>query len=155
MYILLQILLNKIIIICIFYSFQNTCELFKIVQDAVQSAKLAVQGLESELKRLVQSNRYFIECFNVSVVTIKGTASKICLQIHEESSFSSVSAKSVAALTDLLGKCRERLDTCCHELSKLKNAVNSKEKLVSYIYIYLFIYYYYYLAYLCRFIVNT
>jgi len=72
------------------------------VQDAVQSAKVAVQDLESELKKL----------------------------IREESSLSSVSAKSAVTLTDSLGKCRERLDICSHELSKLKSAVYSKEKLL-------------------------
>jgi len=42
-------------------------------------------------------------------------------------------------LTDSLGKCREKLDTCSQELSKLKSAVYSKEKLVSYIY-YLYVF---------------
>lgn len=36
-----------------FNLFQNTCELFKIVQDTMHSAKLTVQDLESELKKLV------------------------------------------------------------------------------------------------------
>ncbi|XP_024875177.1 sporulation-specific protein 15-like [Temnothorax curvispinosus] len=80
---------------------ENLSHLFKTVQDAVQSAKMAVQNFESELKKL----------------------------IHEES-LSSVSAKSAVTLTDSLGKCREKLDTCSHELSKLKNAVYSKEKLL-------------------------
>jgi len=60
----------------------------------------------------------------------------IYLQIHDESSLSSVSAKSAMILTDLLGKCREKLDICFHELSKLKSAIYSKEKLVSYVYFY-------------------
>ncbi|XP_018053882.1 PREDICTED: myosin-11-like [Atta colombica] len=81
---------------------ENISHLFKTVQDAVQFAKMAVQDFESELKKL----------------------------IHDESSFSSVSAKSAMILTDLLGKCREKLDICFHELSKLKSAVYSKEKLL-------------------------
>jgi len=81
---------------------ENLSHLFKTVQDAVQFAKIAVQDFESELKKL----------------------------IHEESSLSSVSAKSVVILSDSLGKCREKLDTCSHELSKLKSAVYSKEKLL-------------------------
>ncbi|XP_028045723.1 interaptin isoform X2 [Monomorium pharaonis] len=81
---------------------ENVSHLFKTVQDAVQSAKAAVQDFESELKKL----------------------------IHEESSLSSVSAKSAVTLTDSLGKCREKLDTCFHELNKLKNAIYSKEKLL-------------------------
>ncbi|XP_011872886.1 PREDICTED: protein NETWORKED 1D-like isoform X2 [Vollenhovia emeryi] len=81
---------------------ENLSHLFKTVQDAVQSAKMAVQDFDSELKKV----------------------------IHEESSLSSVSAKSALTLTDSLGKCREKLDTCSHELSKLKNAVYSKEKLL-------------------------
>ncbi|XP_018398230.1 PREDICTED: myosin-11-like [Cyphomyrmex costatus] len=81
---------------------ENISHLFKTIQDAVQSAKLAVQDFESELKKL----------------------------IRDESSLSSVSAKSAMTLTDSLGKCREKLDTCFHELSKLKSAVYSKEKLL-------------------------
>lgn len=81
---------------------ENISHLFKIVQDAVQSAKVAVQDFESELKKL----------------------------IREESSLSSVSAKSAVALTDSLGKCRDKLDACSHELNKLKSAVYSKEKLL-------------------------
>ncbi|KYN34259.1 hypothetical protein ALC56_11366 [Trachymyrmex septentrionalis] len=81
---------------------ENISHLFKTVQDVVQSAKVAVQDFESELKKL----------------------------IRDESSLSSVSAKSAMTLTDLLGKCREKLDTCFHELSKLKSAVYSKEKLL-------------------------
>lgn len=63
----------------------------------------------------------------------------VYLQIREESSLSSVSAKSAVTLTDSLGKCREKLDTCSHELNKLKSAVYSKEKLVSYVYYYLYV----------------
>ncbi|XP_025268195.1 rootletin isoform X2 [Camponotus floridanus] len=81
---------------------ENMSDLFKTVQDAVQSTKLAIQDLESEFKK------------------------SIC----EESSFSSVSAKSVVTLTDSIGKCKEKLDICFHELSKLKSAVYSKEKLL-------------------------
>ncbi|XP_026824935.1 sporulation-specific protein 15 [Ooceraea biroi] len=81
---------------------ENISHLFKIVQDTMQSAKLAVQEFESDLKKL----------------------------IREESSLSSVSAKSVMTLTESLGKCREKLDMCSHELSKLKSAVYSKEKLL-------------------------
>ncbi|KAL6260134.1 hypothetical protein P5V15_007671 [Pogonomyrmex californicus] len=81
---------------------ENISHLFKTVQDAMQFAKVAVQDLENELKKL----------------------------IREESSLTSVSAKSAVTLTDSLGKCREKLDTCSHELSKLKNAVYSKEKLL-------------------------
>lgn len=81
---------------------ENISHLFKTVQDTVQSVKVAVQDFESELKKL----------------------------IHDESSLSSVSAKSAMTLTDSLGKCREKLDICFHELSKLKSAVYSKEKLL-------------------------
>ncbi|XP_018361868.1 PREDICTED: myosin heavy chain, skeletal muscle-like isoform X1 [Trachymyrmex cornetzi] len=81
---------------------ENISHLFKTVQDAVQSAKVVVQDFESELKKL----------------------------IRDESSLSSVSAKSAMTLTDLLGKYREKLDTCFHELSKLKSAIYSKEKLL-------------------------
>ncbi|XP_011066549.1 PREDICTED: uncharacterized protein PFB0765w-like [Acromyrmex echinatior] len=81
---------------------ENISHLFKTVQDAVQSAKVTVQDFENEFKKL----------------------------IRDESSLSSVSAKSTVTLTDLLGKCKEKLDTCFHELSKLKNAVYSKEKLL-------------------------
>ncbi|CAL1676645.1 unnamed protein product [Lasius platythorax] len=81
---------------------ENISDLFKTVQDAVQSAKLAVQDLESEFKK----------------------------SIREESSLSSVSARSVVTLTDSLGKCKEKLDVCSRELSKLKSAVYSKEKLL-------------------------
>ncbi|KAH0945775.1 hypothetical protein HN011_007548 [Eciton burchellii] len=81
---------------------ESVSHLFKIVQDTMQSAKLAVQEFESDLKKL------------------------IC----EESSLSSVSARSVVTLTESLGKCREKLDTCSHELSKLRSAIYSKEKLL-------------------------
>lgn len=67
---------------------------------------------------------------------LKKTIMNIYLQIHEESSLSSVSAKSTVILTDSLGKCREKLDICLHELNKLKSAVYSKEKLVSDVYYY-------------------
>ncbi|XP_029668885.1 GRIP and coiled-coil domain-containing protein 2-like isoform X1 [Formica exsecta] len=82
--------------------YENMSDLFKTVQDAVQSAKLAIQDLESEFKKL----------------------------IREESSLSSVSARSVVTLTDSLGQCKEKLDVCFHEISKLKSAVYSKEKLL-------------------------
>ncbi|KAL6439318.1 hypothetical protein ACFW04_003883 [Cataglyphis niger] len=80
----------------------NMSDMFKTVQDAVQSAKLAIQDLESEFKK----------------------------SIREESSLSSVSARSVVTLTDSLGKCKEKLDVCFHELNKLKSAIYSKEKLL-------------------------
>ncbi|KAL0121083.1 hypothetical protein PUN28_008659 [Cardiocondyla obscurior] len=81
---------------------ENLSHLFKAVQDAMQSAKIAVQDFENELKKL----------------------------IHEESSLSSVSAKFAVTLTDSSGTCREKMDICFHELRKLKNAVYSKEKLL-------------------------
>lgn len=81
---------------------ENMSHLFKAAQDGMQSAKVTVQDFESEFKKL----------------------------IHEESSLSSISAKSAVTLTELLGKCREKLDACSHELIKLKSAVYSKEKLL-------------------------
>ncbi|XP_032683902.1 reticulocyte-binding protein 2-like isoform X2 [Odontomachus brunneus] len=81
---------------------ENISHWFKTLQDAVQSSKLVVQDLESELKRL------------------------IC----DESSKSSVSTRSVVTLIETLEKCRKRLNTCSDELSKLESAVYSKEKLL-------------------------
>ncbi|XP_014479205.1 PREDICTED: centromere-associated protein E-like isoform X2 [Dinoponera quadriceps] len=81
---------------------ENVSHWFKTLQDAVQSAKLTVQDLESELKRL------------------------IC----DESPQSSVSTRSVVTLIETLEICRKKLDTCSDELSKLKSAVYSKEKLL-------------------------
>lgn len=105
------------------------------MQDAVQSAKLAIQDLESEFKKLVGIFFfYFMYYIKIKYTkhAKKATIIKIYLQIREESSLSSVSARSVVTLTDSLGQCKEKLDVCFHELSKLKSAVYSKEKLVSY-----------------------
>ncbi|XP_020299271.1 sporulation-specific protein 15-like isoform X3 [Pseudomyrmex gracilis] len=90
--------------LCCEYPFkhENISPLFKTVEDSVQSANLAVQDLGDLLKRL----------------------------IHEELLPSSFSAKSAMTLIDSLKNCRKQLDICSQELSKLKNAVYSKEKLL-------------------------
>lgn len=112
--------------------------MFKTVQDAVQSAKLAVQDLESEFKKSVCIFFLFYILHKDQLQNkLKEAIIKIYLQIREESSLSSVSARSVVTLTDSLGKCKEKLDVCSCELSKLKSAVYSKEKLVSYVYVFL------------------
>ncbi|XP_025157835.1 centromere protein F isoform X2 [Harpegnathos saltator] len=83
--------------------YENISHWLKTLQDAVQSAKLVVQGLESELKHLIRN----------------------------ELSQSSVSTRSDVTLIETLEKCRKRLDTLCSdELSKLESAVYSKEKLL-------------------------
>ncbi|RLU23298.1 hypothetical protein DMN91_003502 [Ooceraea biroi] len=102
----------------------------KCKQEANNFLKNSIQSTERELMAARKKADCYRQSHSRDSMELKKKITELENIIREESSLSSVSAKSVMTLTESLGKCREKLDMCSHELSKLKSAVYSKEKLL-------------------------